>query len=354
MDVTLPGGVNLWYLSRSGTGCNVVGSTYSSSASAGSHFVVINPALRTSSASRFGPPLDASYSEGIDWSPRHNAYLVGFGALGNFATRRLALVNESAAVTATSGTLAQSDSDYIASSATRDLIFDLNATSSNRVFQVTSLFPAPAVAAFATPPRLDGFADAAIHPATEEVWIADLTGGISRLKRLVGNAYVDGPILQGAAAQGLAWVTLPAMVVTPPQDALACPGGSAAFTVETVGTGPIGYPWHYNGVAIDPGDNPSAVTSALFIESATDANAGFYHCVVTNECGSEASAPAMLIICEADFNRDGFLDFFDFDDFVVCFEGGACPPDRSADFNGDGFADFFDYDDFVIAFEAGS
>ncbi len=57
--------------------------------------------------------------------------------------------------------------------------------------------------------------------------------------------------------------------------------------------------------------------------------------------------------CPADFNGDGFLDFFDFDDFVACFEGGACPPGKSADFNNDGFADFFDFDDFVIAFEAG-
>jgi murein tripeptide amidase MpaA len=52
----------------------------------------------------------------------------------------------------------------------------------------------------------------------------------------------------------------------------------------------------------------------------------------------------------ADFNGDGFVDFFDFDDFVTCFEGGACPPGKSADFNNDGFVDFFDFDDFVIAF----
>ncbi len=57
--------------------------------------------------------------------------------------------------------------------------------------------------------------------------------------------------------------------------------------------------------------------------------------------------------CEADFNGDGFVDFFDFDDFVACFEGVVCPPGKSADFNGDGFADFFDYDDFVLAFETG-
>jgi hypothetical protein len=57
--------------------------------------------------------------------------------------------------------------------------------------------------------------------------------------------------------------------------------------------------------------------------------------------------------CGADFNSDGFVDFFDFDDFVACFEGSACPPGASADFNQDGFADFFDFDDFVLAFETG-
>jgi hypothetical protein len=56
--------------------------------------------------------------------------------------------------------------------------------------------------------------------------------------------------------------------------------------------------------------------------------------------------------CPADFNGDGFLDFFDYGDFVACFEG-TCSPGLTADFNGDGFVDFFDYDDFVGAFEAG-
>lgn len=55
----------------------------------------------------------------------------------------------------------------------------------------------------------------------------------------------------------------------------------------------------------------------------------------------------------ADFNQDGFVDFFDYDQFVVCYEGGECPPGTDADFNGDGFSDFFDYDDFVVAYEQG-
>jgi len=57
--------------------------------------------------------------------------------------------------------------------------------------------------------------------------------------------------------------------------------------------------------------------------------------------------------CPADFNRDGFLDFFDFDEFVSCFEGGDCPCDQTPDFDGDGFADFFDFDAFVGAFSTG-
>ncbi|XVJ58567.1 MAG: hypothetical protein HEQ23_03855 [Tepidisphaera sp.] len=58
-------------------------------------------------------------------------------------------------------------------------------------------------------------------------------------------------------------------------------------------------------------------------------------------------------VCAPDFNSDGFIDFFDYDDFVNCFETGVCPPGKTADFNGDQFVDFFDYDGFVGAFEAG-
>ena len=57
--------------------------------------------------------------------------------------------------------------------------------------------------------------------------------------------------------------------------------------------------------------------------------------------------------CGGDFNGDGFLDFFDYDDFVRCFETSECPPGQTSDFNGDGFTDFFDYDDYVAAFETG-
>ncbi|MEK6700878.1 MAG: hypothetical protein AABZ53_01320 [Planctomycetota bacterium] len=57
--------------------------------------------------------------------------------------------------------------------------------------------------------------------------------------------------------------------------------------------------------------------------------------------------------CRADFDGDGTVDFFDYDSFVNCFEGIACPPGATADFDADGAVDFFDYDAFVVAFELG-
>ena len=67
----------------------------------------------------------------------------------------------------------------------------------------------------------------------------------------------------------------------------------------------------------------------------------------------DGSTVVVRVVHEADFNGDGFVDFFDFLDYVTCFEGDPCPPGTDADFNRDGFVDFFDYLDFVTAFEGG-
>ena len=53
--------------------------------------------------------------------------------------------------------------------------------------------------------------------------------------------------------------------------------------------------------------------------------------------------------CQADFNADGTLDFFDYLDFVSEFANSAA----LADFNHDSVIDFFDYLDFVLAFSGG-
>ena len=53
--------------------------------------------------------------------------------------------------------------------------------------------------------------------------------------------------------------------------------------------------------------------------------------------------------CPADVNLDGFIDFYDFHDFVVAFETGT----PQADVNRDGFIDYYDFDDFMTSFETG-
>jgi ELWxxDGT repeat protein len=65
--------------------------------------------------------------------------------------------------------------------------------------------------------------------------------------------------------------------------------------------------------------------------------------------GGEGTQVWAIRLCAADFNGDGFSDFFDINDFVDAFERGA----SEADFNGDGFADFFDANDLLEAFERG-
>ncbi|QOJ00481.1 MAG: pre-peptidase C-terminal domain-containing protein [Phycisphaeraceae bacterium] len=69
--------------------------------------------------------------------------------------------------------------------------------------------------------------------------------------------------------------------------------------------------------------------------------------------GSGVLTLSMPLPCPADFNDDGFLDFFDLDAFISCFEGFGCPQGKTADFNADGFVDFFDLDAYVAEFDAG-
>jgi hypothetical protein len=63
------------------------------------------------------------------------------------------------------------------------------------------------------------------------------------------------------------------------------------------------------------------------------------------QCGDIAFEP--FAGCEADFNGDDQVDFFDYLDFAAAFND----EDLAADFNGDQQVDFFDYLDFAAAFD---
>jgi probable HAF family extracellular repeat protein len=55
------------------------------------------------------------------------------------------------------------------------------------------------------------------------------------------------------------------------------------------------------------------------------------------------------VCCPADYNCDGFLDLFDYDEFVADYEFGSL----RADMNKDGFIDFFDFEEYSELYETG-
>jgi hypothetical protein len=166
----------------------------------------------------------------------------------------------------------------------------------------------------------------------------------------------------GTVARGFSGATAPLFETDPsqngkpsftqPSSQTACLEGTASFSVTVVGPGPFSYQWRKNGAPINTIVYPSAATATLTLTNVGRADAATYDCIVTNACGSVTSNVAALAFCPADFNGDCFLDFFDYGDFVQCFETEVCNG-GTADFNGDGFVDFFDYDEFVVAYEIG-
>lgn len=65
----------------------------------------------------------------------------------------------------------------------------------------------------------------------------------------------------------------------------------AGFSVTATGSGTLTYQWFFNGNAI-----AGATSNSFSILNVTTANAGSYHCVVTNELGSATSNTATLTV----------------------------------------------------------
>jgi len=355
MSVTVPLGRELRFLTALPDN-TLAGSLYvDGTANSSSLFMKINTFTGASTTMAYGAPLNTSYSEGMEYSPRHNALLVSFTTLGSFGTNRLAVVNPlNGAVISSTGALAGiTDLDYIASSATEDLFFDLNATSAPRVKNLTALMPNPTFGAFASPPSKASWFDAAINPSTGDVWFVDGDG--ARLVKLVGNTYVNGPLLaDGFKARGLAFAYLPPRALAQ-QYAGICPGQSTTISVYGVGTDPFTYKWYKGANPIDTNANPTAATFSLLISNAGPEDEGNYHCVITNDYGSFTTGDIPFALCRADLNCDAVVDDEDFTGFVVAYNLLDCadpgmPAGCPADLNLDGVVDDSDFTLFVQAY----
>jgi subtilisin family serine protease len=140
----------------------------------------------------------------------------------------------------------------------------------------------------------------------------------------------------------------------PGQDILASTngGGYAYFSGTSMAT-PVA-----NGVAsliwsVNPALTPDQVQTLLYtscVDFGAPGDDDYWGWGRADVLSAVTAAAGTL--CPADFNGDGFLDFFDYDEYVACYEG-ICPAQANADYNGDGFTDFFDYDAYVTDFEAG-
>jgi hypothetical protein len=354
----ISGSRQLYYLT-SVPGCRLAASLYrnTGTATTTAQYMTINPGTGTATLFNFGAPLATSYIEGVEYSPRHGNLLVTFAALGNFGTNRLAVVNsaDGSVISSTAAISGISDMDYIVSTATEDVFIDFNAsTAAGRVKRLTNPLPATAFTTFATPPALTNYWDSARHPTTNEIIFSDTNG--TRLVRLVGNAYANGATLaDGAQIRGLAWANLPPRTVMP-DHAGVCPGGTATITAKAVGTGPFTYKWRKNGIDIDSIANPTAVTSVLSLSNADATSVADYDCVIENGCGTHITAAVPFILCTSDFNCDGTVDDFDFQDFAFQYNILDCadpsmPAGCPSDLNQDGVVDDLDFQVFVPAYD---
>lgn len=338
--------------------CKLAASLYRDigSANVTSQLVTIDPQTSVVKIMNYGAPVGTLYAEGMDYSPRHNAILISFGALNNFGTTRLALIDpeDGSVISSTSAIAGVTDMDYILSTPDNDLFVDFNASSAAaRIKQMTTLMPTPTLTSFASPGLLNSYWDGARHPTTGEILFTDTNG--TRLVRLTGNTYTPvATLADGASIRGLAWANLPPKSNMPAY-AGVCAGGEAIISAHAVGTAPFTYKWRKNGVDINAGTNPSALTKDLNLGTASGLLEADYDCVITNACGTHISAAVPFLLCRADFNCDGAVEDSDFSSFAFSYNVLDCadpamPAGCPADLNGDAIVDDADFSIFVQAY----
>lgn len=83
----------------------------------------------------------------------------------------------------------------------------------------------------------------------------------------------------------------PVSISASPANANVALGTTLSFSVGANGSNPKGYQWYFNSNAI-----LGATSATLGLTAVTNANAGFYHAVATNQGGSATSAVAQLTV----------------------------------------------------------
>jgi hypothetical protein len=138
-------------------------------------------------------------------------------------------------------------------------------------------------------------------------------------------------------------VTCPGLA-NKPDNAQACSGGTAIFSVQATGSG-LSYQWRHEGSNLADGGHYSGTQTATLTVSPVDgADLGNYDVVVSNSCGSATSTTAALTFDTTDTDGDGTADCNDgcpLDSTkIVPGQCGCGVPDTDVD--GDGTPDCLD------------
>jgi hypothetical protein len=89
-----------------------------------------------------------------------------------------------------------------------------------------------------------------------------------------------------SASANIVHSTKPVVALVEPAETIKT-GGKLSLTVNATEDGPTSYKWFFNGAALT---DPNAVNREYVKFNVTNADAGKYHCEVTNDCGTTKSA----------------------------------------------------------------
>ena len=122
---------------------------------------------------------------------------------------------------------------------------------------------------------------------------AALFQGLIDEPTLVGRALTDAEVqaIYSAQSSGKCAIPVAPFFTVQPTNQFVLAGKPVTLAAVAGGSPPFGYQWTLNGTNL-----PGATTNTLYLPSASSANAGTYHLVVTNgsAVGAVTSAPALL------------------------------------------------------------
>ncbi len=149
------------------------------------------------------------------------------------------------------------------------------------------------------------------------------------------------------------------LFLTQPQNDSAPEGTDAEFSVTLlVRPGARNYRWQKlnNGVwnnLFDGSGYAGTTTASLTVLDVQPSDAGQYRVRITKECGEVISQAATLTVtpaCDADFDGNGLLNFFDFSAFITAYNSQSAAADLAPPF---GVWNFFDVSAFISLYNAG-